>query len=70
MNIVASEPNPRELEILKLLMRGYDNAEIATELHIARRTVKAHFNRMFIRYGIVDGFKRVKLVRMFYARLK
>jgi hypothetical protein len=34
---------------------------------MARRTVKAHFNRMFMRYGIRDGIKRVKLATLLYA---
>jgi len=28
---------------------------------MARRTVKAHFNRLFLRFGITGGIKRVKL---------
>ena len=38
---------PREQQIVELLLQGCDNAEIATQLKMARRTVKAHFNRLF-----------------------
>lgn len=59
---------PREQQILQLLLDGADNLEIANELHMARRTVKAHFNRLFLRYGIRGGIKRVKLAVMVYRR--
>jgi DNA-binding NarL/FixJ family response regulator len=51
----------RETQIVKLLMRGCDNAEIARRLKIARRTVKAHLERLFRRFRITGGIKRVKL---------
>jgi len=59
---------PREQQIVELLLQGCDNAEIATELKMARRTVKAHFNRLFLRFGITGGIKRVKLATLLYRR--
>jgi len=59
---------PRETQIVELLLQGCDNAEIATQLHMARRTVKAHFNRLFLRFGITGGIKRVKLATLLYRR--
>jgi DNA-binding CsgD family transcriptional regulator len=59
---------PRERQIVELLLQGCDNAEIATQLNMARRTVKAHFNRLFLRFGINGGIKRVKLATMLYRR--
>ena len=59
---------PREKEICRLLLNGCDNAEIAKELKMAKRTVKAHFNRLFLRFGIRDGIKRVKLMVILYRR--
>ena len=41
---------PREEQVVELLLQGCDNAEIASQLKMARRTVKAHFNRLFLRY--------------------
>jgi DNA-binding NarL/FixJ family response regulator len=59
---------PREQQIVELLLQGCDNAEIAAELKMARRTVKAHFNRLFLRFGINGGIKRVKLATLLYRR--
>src|SRR5579863_4541066 len=59
---------PRERQIVELLLQGCDNAEIASQLKMARRTVKAHFNRLFLRFGITGGIKRVKLATLLYRR--
>jgi DNA-binding NarL/FixJ family response regulator len=59
---------PRERQIVELLLQGCDNAEIASQLKMARRTVKAHFNRLFLRFGIRGGIKRVKLATLLYRR--
>jgi Bacterial regulatory proteins, luxR family len=58
----------REKQIVDLLLQGCDNSEIAQDLNIAERTVKAHFNRLFLRFGIKGGIKRVKLATMLYRR--
>jgi hypothetical protein len=59
---------PREQQIADLLLQGCDNDEIARQLKMARRTVKAHFNRLFMRFGITNGIKRVKLATLLYRR--
>jgi hypothetical protein len=59
---------PREEQIAELLLQGCDNSEIARQLKMARRTVKAHFNRLFLRFGISGGIKRVKLATLLYRR--
>src|SRR4030088_27532 len=59
---------PREQQIVELLLQGCDNAEIAQQLKMARRTVKAHFNRLFLRFAITGGIKRVKLATILYRR--
>ncbi|MDA2807271.1 response regulator [Nocardiopsis suaedae] len=42
----------RELEILQTMARGYTNAEIASELYVAEKTVKNHLNRIFHKLGV------------------
>ena len=59
---------PREQQIADLLLQGCDNSEIAKQLKMARRTVKAHFNRLFLRFGIRSGIKRVKLATLLYQK--
>src|SRR5438270_13434155 len=58
----------RDQQIIDLLLQGCDNAEIAKQLNMARRTVKAYFNRLFLRFGITTGIKRVKLATLLYRR--
>jgi DNA-binding NarL/FixJ family response regulator len=62
------EMGAREQQLCALLLECRSNREIATELGIAPRTVKAHLNRMFAKYGITDGVKRVKLAVMLYRK--
>ena len=38
---------PRELEVLRLVVAGWDNPAIASELVVAPRTVKKHINHIF-----------------------
>jgi DNA-binding NarL/FixJ family response regulator len=59
---------PRQRQVVELLLQGCDNAEIARQLNMAQRTVKAHFNRLFLRFGITGGIKRVKLATLLYRR--
>jgi DNA-binding CsgD family transcriptional regulator len=57
---------PREQQIAALLLQGCSNTEIAKQLKMKPRTVKANFNRLFDRFGITDGIKRVKLATLLY----
>ncbi len=59
---------PRERDVVELLLMGCDNTEISKNLNIAPRTVKAHFSRLYLRFGIVGGIKRVKLATFLYRR--
>lgn len=63
---LTSTLTPREGQVVELLLQGWDNPAIAKELHIAERTVKANLNRLFLRFRIRDGIKRVKLATLFY----
>lgn len=58
--------SPREHQIVDLLLQGCDNREIARQLKMKNRTVKAHFSRLFLRFGIQRGIKRVKLATLLY----
>src|SRR5229473_6771409 len=68
MGDIAVGLGSREQQIVELLLQGCDNEEIAKQLNMARRTVKAYFNRLFLRFGITTGIKRVKLATLLYRR--
>ena len=59
---------PRDREVLQLLMQGCSNKEIASQLNISPRTVKQHLRTLFLRAGIRDGRKRVKLATAMFAK--
>jgi DNA-binding NarL/FixJ family response regulator len=68
MEEMFDQVGPRDRQVINLLLQGCDNSEIARDLNIAERTVKAHFNRLFLRFGIKGGIKRVKLATLLYRR--
>jgi DNA-binding NarL/FixJ family response regulator len=59
---------PRDQEVLNLLVQGCSNKEIAGQLNISPRTVKQHLRTLFLRAGIRDGRKRVKLAIAVFTR--
>ena len=42
----------RELEVLRLVARGWDNQRIAQELFIGEQTVKNHVSRSYAKLGV------------------
>ena len=59
---------PRDQQVLDLLVQGCSNKEIAGQLNISPRTVKQHLRTLFLRAGIRDGRKRVKLAIAMFAK--
>jgi len=59
---------PRDQQVLELLVQGCSNKEIAGQLNISPRTVKQHLRTLFLRAGIREGRKRVKLAIAMFAR--
>lgn len=57
---IREEPTARELEVLRLLARGYANREIAVELGISVKTVDAHKANGMSKLGMSS---RIELVR-------
>lgn len=52
---VAQDPlSAREREVLALVARGLANKQIAAQLEIAERTVKAHLGSIFRQLGVAD----------------
>ena len=49
---IHSELSDREIEVLKLIANGKDNAQIAGELHISPKTVKNHISNILMKLQI------------------
>jgi DNA-binding NarL/FixJ family response regulator len=49
---IRSELSDREIEVLKLIANGNDNAQIAGELHISPKTVKNHISNILMKLQI------------------
>jgi DNA-binding NarL/FixJ family response regulator len=58
--VTREELSPREIEVLRLLARGYANREIAAELGISVKTVDAHKANGMSKLGMSS---RIELVR-------
>lgn len=55
----------REIEVIRLIALGYTSAEIASKLHLSRRTVETHRARIFSKLGLST---RAELVRFALRR--
>ena len=61
INLNEIKITPRDQQVLRLLVQGCSNKEIAHHLSISPRTVKQHLRTLFLRAGIREGRKRVRL---------
>ncbi len=50
--LIRAELSEREIEVLKLIANGKDNALIAAELHISPKTVKNHISNILMKLQI------------------
>jgi DNA-binding NarL/FixJ family response regulator len=68
INLEEIKITHRDEDVLNLLVQGCSNKEIAEQLHISSRTVKQHLRTLFLRAGITQGRKRVKLATAMYQK--
>ena len=54
-----SQLSPRELDVLKLMIQGKRNREIATHLVISEGTVKIHVSNVLSKLGVTDRTEAV-----------
>jgi DNA-binding NarL/FixJ family response regulator len=60
----APELSPREFEVLALLARGWDNAQIAATLYLSHGTVKHHISSILNKLGVENRIQAaVRAVR-------
>ncbi len=76
-SLAAEEPSPvraiaeklewfesltrREREVFTLIATGYDNAQIAGQLHIAEHTVRNQVSTIYSKLGVQDRFQIIQL---------
>ena len=53
-NLLTNQLTPREKEILKMMVNGSTNKEIAYDLEISPRTVEAYLQNMMSKLQVVD----------------
>ena len=53
----------RELDVLRLMVTGKDNREIANTLYLAEGTVKNHISRIYSKLEVTDRVELILLVR-------
>jgi DNA-binding NarL/FixJ family response regulator len=68
INLDDMKITPRDRQVLNLLAQGCSNKDIASQLNISPRTVKQHLRTLFLRAGIREGRKRVKLATAVFMR--
>jgi len=51
-NLIESQLSDREIQVLKLIANGKDNAMIAADLHISPKTVKNHISNILMKLQI------------------
>jgi two-component system NarL family response regulator len=52
--MAGSELTARELDVLKAIVAGRSNKEIASDLSITEATVKTHINNILSKLGVTD----------------
>jgi DNA-binding NarL/FixJ family response regulator len=57
------ELKARELEILRLLLQGHNNHQIASTLFIAEQTVRNYTSAIYTKIGVEDRLQAIQLLR-------
>lgn len=64
-NVIFHELTQREHQVLALVAHGWENKEIARELHISTFTVQNHLQKMYRTLGISN---RTEAARFYWQR--
>jgi two-component system NarL family response regulator len=52
--IPSSDLTPREMDVLKLIVNGLSNKEIAAQLHTTEGTIKGYVSNILVKLGVSD----------------
>jgi DNA-binding CsgD family transcriptional regulator len=64
VNLDLVEPlSSRELEVLKLIIQGFSNQQIADQLTIAPSTIKTHINNIYSKLGVQTRIQAINRAR-------
>ncbi|HSE83884.1 MAG TPA: response regulator transcription factor, partial [Thermodesulfobacteriota bacterium] len=55
--LLSPELTNKEEEVVKLIVQGLSNKQIAKKLYVSERTVKAHLRNMFKKFGVSSRFQ-------------
>jgi DNA-binding CsgD family transcriptional regulator len=59
--------SPTDRRIVELLLDGVSfTKDFSRALKMTPRTVKSHFNRLYLRFGVRNGHKKVRLAVLLY----
>ena len=53
-SIITARLTTREVDVLRLIARGFSNADIANRLHLSEGTVRNHVSAIFARLDVAD----------------
>ena len=56
---------PRELDVLRLVVAGRTNAEIAEALFVSRRTVTTHVSHLYAKLGVASRAEDIALAHCY-----
>ena len=54
---ICEELTDREIEIVRLICDGYSNKEIGAKLHLSRRTIESHRDKIIEKTGVKSSFE-------------
>ena len=61
---LIEELSPREKEVFSLVMKMYNNRDIAGELHLPKQSVRNYVHNLYAKFEIFDRMHFIKSLKM------
>lgn len=58
----VSHLNDKDIEILKLIAKGYSNDEIATALNLGKQTIKNYVSKLYSEMKVTNRFQAIRTI--------